>query len=124
MIRRRARRKWKSTPFALIVGETGAPNTQLRQYAATKARWGETRGKLKMSETNGGNDLTFSERLRALEASHVELMTDRELFIKTQDKAWRRHRRFVREQDARWKRYDARCENDRLDRVALFERID
>jgi hypothetical protein len=76
MIRRRARRKWKSTPFALIVGETGAPNTQLRQYAATKARWGETRGKLKMSETNGGNDLTFSERLRALEASHVKLMTD------------------------------------------------
>jgi|HubBroStandDraft_1064217.scaffolds.fasta_scaffold298014_2 hypothetical protein len=69
-----------------------------------------------MSETNGHGESRLDrieEILERVEASHVKLMTDHELFVKAQDKAWRRHRRFVMEQDARWKEYDLRREQDR-----------
>jgi hypothetical protein len=59
-----------------------------------------------MSETNGGNDLSFSERLKALEASHVKLMTDHEL-------AWAQHEKFVEQQDREWERQkEAWTQND------------
>jgi hypothetical protein len=77
-----------------------------------------------MSETNGGNDLTFSERLRALEASHIRLMTDHEVFLTEQERAWERNQRSWDEHADWLRKYDARCEKDRQDRVALFERID
>jgi hypothetical protein len=50
-----------------------------------------------VSETNGGNDPNFSERLARLEASHVKLMTDHEV-------AWARHEKFVAQQDREWER--------------------
>jgi len=72
-----------------------------------------------MSETNGSED-----RLDRLEASHVRLMTEHELFMK-------RHEAFVAEQDRewerqkeRWREYDAWREQDRARGAALDERID
>ncbi len=66
-----------------------------------------------MSETNGENDLSLSERLKRLEASHVKLMTDHEV-------SWARHEKWVAEQEAewdrekeRWKRRDLEYERDR-----------
>lgn len=56
--------------------------------------------------------MTNKERLDQLEASHIRLMTEHEMEVRKNDKAWRRHRRFVREvearrvaDDARWRAY-------------------
>jgi hypothetical protein len=64
------------------------------------------------------------ERLEALEASHVRLMTDHELFLKEQELAWEKHqafmaehREFVAERDRAWQRQQERW-------VKIDERID
>ena len=72
--------------------------------------------------------MTNRERLDMLEASHVRLMTEHELEVRRNDKAWKHHRRFVREveghrvaDDARWAAYRA----EQKDRdVNLDARID
>ena len=59
-------------------------------------------------------------------ASHVKLMTDHELFVKEQDRAWERHERFVAEherfvaeQDRAWERQKERDAliNARIDKL-------
>ena len=52
--------------------------------------------------------MSNKERLDQLEASHVKLMTEHELEVRRNDKAWKRHRRFVREVEARRVADDAR----------------
>jgi hypothetical protein len=52
--------------------------------------------------------VTIKDRLDTLEASHVALMTDFELFVKE-------HEKRVAEQDARWERFET-------DRVAAYRR--
>ncbi len=64
------------------------------------------------------------ERLELLEASHVRLMTEREVEDRKNDRAWRRHRRFVRDQEKAWERQRERAAatDERIDR--LGERIE
>jgi G:T-mismatch repair DNA endonuclease (very short patch repair protein) len=72
-----------------------------------------------MGETNGQSE----SRLDRLEASHIKLMTEHEVF-------WSHHREFVAEQERAWARheawlrdYDERCESDRQERKALENRM-
>lgn len=53
-----------------------------------------------MSGTNGGGE-SFSEKFDRLEASHVKLMTDHEVFRAEQDRLWAVH-------DAKMRRLDVR----------------
>ncbi len=68
--------------------------------------------------------MDFIERLNALDASHVRLMTEHEVFVREQEKSWEENRKAWAEHRAWLKEYDARCAQDRLDRVALFKRIE
>lgn len=52
--------------------------------------------------------MTMKDRLDTLEARHVSLMTDFELFVKE-------HEKRVTEQDARWERYET-------ERAAAYQR--
>jgi ribonuclease HI len=59
-----------------------------------------------VSETNG-NKPEWLERLERVEASHVKLMTDHELFVREQERDWRQQRRRWREADKRAAELDA-----------------
>ena len=54
-----------------------------------------------MSETNG-NEPEWLERLERVEASHVKLMTDHEVFVKEQERDWRQQRK-------RWRKAEQRA---------------
>jgi hypothetical protein len=78
-----------------------------------------------MSETNGNpKDEPTKDRLDRLEASHVRLMTDHEVFVKEHEKWVAEQEREWERQKERWAKYDERCEQDRLRRVELDERLD
>jgi len=64
-----------------------------------------------MSETNGQSE----SRLDRLEASHIKLMTDHEVFwahhqefVAQQERAWARHDAWVAEQELAWERQKER----------------
>ena len=57
------------------------------------------------------------ERVERLEARHVAPMTEHEVFWGENRKAWERHEEWLRQ-------YDARCEQDRLYRVEVDQRLD
>lgn len=57
------------------------------------------------------------DRFERLEASHVRLMTDLELFSKAQDKAWKQHRR-------RMKDFDRRLRENEADHKRMREEAD
>jgi len=59
-----------------------------------------------MSEGNGINAESWRERFDRLEASHVKLMTDHEVFVAEQEKAWARHEKFAAEQEKAWARHE------------------
>ena len=66
-----------------------------------------------MSEKNGGENLTFSERLALLEASHVRLMTEHEVFLKEHEKRVAEQDREWEREKERWKQRDLEYERDR-----------
>jgi hypothetical protein len=75
-----------------------------------------------VSETNGhspeeARSARLREDLDRVTASRVMLMTDHEVFVKEQERAWEEHREFVRQQEAR-------NEQDRLYRVEVDRRLD
>lgn len=55
-----------------------------------------------MSETNGSGE-SFKEKFDRLEASHVKLMTDHEVFRAEQDQLWKAHDAKMREWDEQHK---------------------
>jgi hypothetical protein len=61
--------------------------------------------------------LSSNERLEQPEASHISLMTEHELEAKKNDRAWRRHRRWLRE-------YDSRIEQDRMEQANRSAQLD
>jgi hypothetical protein len=61
--------------------------------------------------------MSLKERLELIEASHIKLMTDHEMFVRDQEKAWSRHEQFVREQEKAWTAQAARD-------AKLDERVD
>jgi hypothetical protein len=67
--------------------------------------------------------MEFAEQLKALEASHVQLMTQHKVFVREQEKSWDENRAAWAEHRAWLKEYDARCAQDRIDRLALDKRI-
>jgi predicted metal-dependent hydrolase len=69
-----------------------------------------------MSETNGKSE-DWRERLDRVTASHVQLMTDVEVFRREHAEHVRRHDEFER-------RYDAQREADRAEAKARGEAID
>ena len=73
-----------------------------------------------MSETDGQGE----SRLDRVEASHFKLRTGHAPFVKEQELAWRRQKESWDRHEAWLRKYDARCERDRLNGVALDERID
>jgi hypothetical protein len=77
-----------------------------------------------MSETNGNPASEWRERFDRLEASHIRLMTDHEVFVAEQDREWER-------QKERWREYEidreaAKVRGAQIDAqlTALGERID
>jgi hypothetical protein len=64
------------------------------------------------------------ERLAALEASHVKLMTEHEVEVRKNDKAWRRHRKWLKEYEAQRAAADARYERDRLEAIERGRELD
>jgi hypothetical protein len=50
-------------------------------------------------------------------------MTDHEVFLREQERAWERNQRSWDEHADWLRKYDARCEKDRQDRVDLDKRI-
>jgi hypothetical protein len=71
--------------------------------------------------------MTNRERIERLEESPIKLMTERETEDRKNDRAWKRHRRFMREHDARMAADDARWAEHREDQkqrgLALDQRI-
>ena len=55
-------------------------------------------------------NMSFQERLEQLEASHIALMAEYEVEVRRNDRAWRRHRRWLRE-------YNLQREQDREDEI-------
>lgn len=76
-----------------------------------------------MSDTNGTPEKP-QDRLARVEASHVQLMTDHELFVRQQEAAWARHEKFVEEQNREWERQQERWKQQDARDKALGERID
>jgi hypothetical protein len=68
--------------------------------------------------------VSLKERFDLLEASHVRVMTELEMEVRKNDKAWRRHRRFVRESEARRVADDARWAANREEQKARGEDLD
>ncbi len=60
--------------------------------------------------------MTPEERFERLKSSHVRLMTEHEVLAAEYEKAYAAHLEWL-------KAYDARCEQDRLDRKDLDRRI-
>jgi hypothetical protein len=75
-----------------------------------------------VSETNGHNSPKpeWLDRLERVEASHVKLMTDHEVFMQDQHRSWERHQQWITEQERRGEALDKRL--DRME--AHEERID
>lgn len=67
--------------------------------------------------------MSLKERFDLLEASHVRVMTELEMEVRKNDKAWRRHRRFVRDLDLSRKAEDARWAEHRVAHEDLDRRI-
>jgi hypothetical protein len=67
--------------------------------------------------------MSMTERIQALEASHIRLMTDHEVFLKEQEAAWRKHEAFVAKQDLEWERDRERWKEARERGRELDERI-
>jgi hypothetical protein len=71
-------------------------------------------------------EMSNKERLDQIEASHVRLMTEHELEVRRNDKAWKRHRRWLREyreqlkvDEEKWRATDARFADlgDRIEQL-------
>jgi hypothetical protein len=61
--------------------------------------------------------MSLSERIQILQASHVKLMTDLEIF-------WQKHEVFVAEQDREWERQKERWRQADVRAKDLDERIE
>jgi hypothetical protein len=67
--------------------------------------------------------VTNRDRLDTLEASHVALMTDFELFVKEHEKRVEEQDREWERQQQRWARYDAQRQEERERGEAIDRRI-
>lgn len=67
--------------------------------------------------------MTTDERFARLEASHVQLMTDHEVFLHEQEKAWERNRAAWERHEKWLAAYEAQREKDRADARELDARI-
>jgi hypothetical protein len=70
------------------------------------------------------SQVSNNERLDQLEANHVRLMTEHEMEVRRNGKAWKRHRRFVREVEARRVADDARWAAYREEQKQREEALD
>jgi len=68
--------------------------------------------------------MDFEETLRALEASHVKLMTDHELEVRKNERAWRRHRKWLKEYEAQRAIDEARYQRDRQEATERGRELD
>jgi len=67
--------------------------------------------------------MSMAERLQRLEASHVQLMTDHELFVKQHEEFVAEQEREWERQKERWRQYDIQRQEDRERGIALDKRI-
>jgi hypothetical protein len=76
-----------------------------------------------MSDTNGNPKPEWLERLDRLDASHVKLMTDHELFVQAQERAWERHEKWLAEQERAWERQNLAWQEQKERDKILDKRI-
>jgi hypothetical protein len=67
--------------------------------------------------------MTTEERLQQLEASHIRLMTQHEVFVLEQEAAWKRHQQFVAEQEQSWKQYQIWRQEEKQRGIEIDARI-
>jgi hypothetical protein len=68
--------------------------------------------------------MSFKERLEQLEASHIKLMTDHELFVKEQEAAWEKNRENWERHDRWQEAFDAQRAEDRKEEKRRGEELD